>query len=376
MHDVSLIIDGVAYGGWKAIRLRRSLEEFARSFSVQFYDSWTERAAVVPILKGQTVEIKVDGATKLYGYVDDLAVQYDAQSHSLDATGRSVVGDLEDCSAVVPEGKKKRRWDAGSTILKIATDICQPFSITVGGPTVSKEINEKLPRAFALERGETGREALERLAELKGLLLQSTTEGNVVFLRAGTKRVKNTVLRYGDNIKSCRYTSSDRERFSHYIFRGQSTADDSWNGQAATQIKGFAQDEEITRFRPFYVNAQVQSDKKDLGFRAIWERNTRAGRSESITYSVQGWKHADGFWAPNELVSVDDALLNIRDEMLISAVDWVASVQGGFVTELELVDKRTYDVVGTPKVARKKAQPADKQWHNVPAFVTWAGPGR
>ena len=374
MHEIDLVIDGLSYRGWESIMVRRSLEEFERSFSVTYNDRWTERSEIVPIRKGQAFQVTVDGDVLITGYIDDTAIRYDAQQHTLTAVGRSSVGDLCDCVAVVASGKK-RRWPKGSTIQKIATELCSPFSITVGGPTVTDVLRAPLAHPFSVERGERVFEALSRLADLKGLLLQSTVGGDVVFTRAGTKKV-STVLRYGDNIKTCSYNASDRERFSHYVFRGQSVADDNHNGTASTQIKGFAEDAEIKRYRPFEVTARVQSDKRDLGFRAIWERNTRAGRSETVSYGIRGWTHADGLWAPNTLVDVDDRATNLRDTMLISSVTLNASAADGYTAELELVDRRTYDVVGTPKPKRKvQPRPKTLDQPSVPAFILWE-PGK
>ena len=362
MHDVQLLVEGLAYSGWKSLGIRRSLEDFARSFDVTFNDRWSERATPVPIRKGQSFQLLVDGVVLITGHIDDTSRGYDARQHTLQATGRSNTGDLVDCHAVVSKGKR-RRWEAGATIQRIATDLCQPFSIAVGGPTVTDVLTAPLPKAFAVERGERVFEALSRLADLKGLLLQTSVHGDVVFTRAGTKKVA-TVLSYAHNILSCQQRSSDRDRFSHYVFRGQTTADDDTSGQASTQIRGFAVDDAITRYRPYEVSAMVQSDNRDLGFRALWERNTRAGRSETLTYTVRGWSHADGLWSPNTLVDVDDGRANVRDTLLISGVNLRATAQEGYLSELELVDRRTYDVVGAPKpkpkaVARRPQRPRD-----------------
>lgn len=373
MHDVRLVINALSFGGWKALTIRRSMEEFARSFNVTFNDRWEHRQQPVPIIKGEAFDLGVDSERMIQGWVDDVSIDYSADSHSLTAAGRSFTGDLIDCSATV-SGGKRRRWHDKS-IRQIATDLCAPFGLTVISDGVDDVIDKKLPRDFAIDRGDTVYDALSRLADLRGILLQTTPDGDPLFTRAGRKKVK-TVLRFGENIKTCRYTSSDRERFSHYTFRGQTSADDNWNGEAATKIKGFAQDTEIARFRPHEVTAMVQTDKKDLGFRAIWERNTRAGRSEVITYTVPGWKHSEGLWSENTLVSVDDTRLRIRDEMLISAVTFQASAADGFTTEIEVVDKRTYDVVGVPKVKRTRPPATVQQQFTIPPFVTWEQPRR
>ena len=328
------------------------MEEFCPSMQVNFHDRWEDRADVVAISKGDAYQVTVDGKLLITGWIEDDNRDYDVQSHELSAAGRSITGDLVDCTAVITQ-RKARRWPEGTSIRKIATELCAPFSIIVGGPGVAAELDSKVPRAFAIERGEIVFDVLSRLADLKGLLLQTTREGSVLFCRAGTKKVR-TVLRYGDNVKRARYASSDRDRFSHYTFRGQTSADDNWNGAAATLIRGFAEDREIKRYRPHEVTAHTQSDKKDLGFRAKWERNTRAGRAETIVYTVFGWRHADDLWSPNVIVDVDDSKLGIRSEMIISGVTLTATggSSDGYIAEIEVCDKHTYDVVDTPKPKR------------------------
>lgn len=352
--DVGLIVNGLSYRGWKSLSIRRSMEEFCPSFEVNFRDKWAERAEPVPINKGDAFAVTVDGDVLITGWIDDVNADYDATTHTLSAAGRSLTGDLVDCTAVVKE-RKARGWPKGTTPRTIATALCAPFSINVGGPDVAAQLDEKLVRPFAIERGEIVLDALSRIADLKGLILQTTREGNVLFCRAAGAKKVATVLRSGDNIKRARYTSSDRDRFSHYTFFGQTSADDNWNGEASTLISGFAEDREIKRYRPHEVTSHTQSDKKDLGYRAKLERNTRAGRAETITYTVRGWRHKDGLWSPKTLVQVDDAILNVRGEMMASGV--VLTVTGGgsagYEAEIEVCDKHAYDVVETPKPKRK-----------------------
>ena len=110
----------------------------------------------------------------------------------------------------------------------------------------------------------------------------------------------------------------------------------------------FIDDRRVTRHRPLVVLAESQSGEGGLKDRAAWERNVRAGRSQRLSITVQGWRQDDGaLWEPNMLVRVDDRRLHVSDELLIAAVTLSRGRQGT-VTELELTLPGAFDVLELP----------------------------
>ena len=69
MSEVELRIDDRIYGGWKTVRVRRSIETIAGTFSLSVSEHWPGQQSLKAILPGQ----KCRGETVITGYIDDVA---------------------------------------------------------------------------------------------------------------------------------------------------------------------------------------------------------------------------------------------------------------------------------------------------------------
>ena len=63
-----------------------------------------------------------------------------------------------------------------------------------------------------------------------------------------------------------------------------------------------------------------------------------------VTYAVQGWIDNGRLWTPGDIVSVDDDMLKIREDLLLSDVTYRISAAGS-VTELKLVPPESFDLL-------------------------------
>lgn len=335
MPDATLIVKGRQYLGWTDITLTRSMEQLADKFDISFSERWAGQDQPVPILEGDRCKLRLGSKDVVAGYVDDTSISYDANTHAMRVEGRSFTGDLCDCAAIHSTGSGQ--W-TNASLLKIATDLCDPFGISVqlktdGGATF---------RTFAIQDGETAHECLERASRMRGVLLTSNAEGQLVIARASSTRV-HTKLQYGVNIIRGERSGSWKERFKTYIVKDQQVGDDSAFGEAVTTIKRSSTDAEIDRYRPMITMAEGQESGTELQKRADWERNVRAGRGQRISYQVQGWEHADGLWEPNTLVRVVDPFLKVNKELLLVCVRQTKSEAGTF-SDLELTDPKAMSV--------------------------------
>lgn len=345
---------GRAYAGWKSVRVRKSLDELCHSFELELSDAWAAGQEPVPVVEGDACQILYDTAAIVSGYVDDVGIQYDHKSHTLSVSGRSNTCDLVDCTINVTGSQLK-----GRTYRQIAEALVAPFTSQMQVVADNGDIEALLAgtpsrRPFQPEPGTSPHEALEEIARLLGCILQTTPAGDLLFARARAARIiteitPETVTRGG-------FSGSFRDRFSRYIFKGATEADDDWYGDKAADISGEILDQNVERYRPHIVLSEYRGNRDDMGRRAIWERNTRAGRSERLRYTVHGWEHADGLWEPNLVAHVDDPLLRFKDDMLITSVDLVLSGQEGTVAHLELQGAESYDVLDTPPSRRRRAR--------------------
>lgn len=329
MADLATLkVNGAIYGGWTSVEIKRGIEQIAGTFRLQVTERWPGQLTAAPVRRGDACEVQVGGQTIITGYVDDTAPEYDATSHTVTISGRDKTGDLVDCSAIHKSGQwKSQKLD------QIAADVCAPFGIKV---TVQAgvDVGKAFP-SFNIQEGERAFETLDRAARMRAVLLMSDGAGRLVIGRADTTRVQTDLVE-GRNIKKAQGKFDWKERFSHYVVKGQS--------RTAGQASGTADDAAITRYRPIVVLAEDQGHIASLTERAQWEANIRMGRSNRATVTVQGWSHAAGLWLPNRIVHLTSPMLYADLDLLIASVTYRLD-DTGTTAELELARPEAFDLL-------------------------------
>ena len=340
MPDVRLAVAGVQYGGWTSIRVQRGMEQVSGQFTLAVTERWAGQDQVRPIRPGAECRVLIDGSPVVTGYVDDVAIDYDDREHTISVSGRDRTGDLVDCSAPSTQF-------AGRTLADVARDLCHPYGIAVhvltdvGGPFARLKGNE----------GDSVFEMLESAARIRGVLLMSDGLGGLVIARAGTGRVPET-LSLGRNVRRCSGSYSHRDRYSSIVVKGQAGGTDNWFGDAAAGPNASVTDASITRHRPLTLVAEEAIDTASASERAEWERNVRYGRSRKLTYTVGGWSHAGGLWAPNVMVPVVDKFQGLEMDLLVADVSLILDAQGQRA-ELALVPRETFLKMELPEPGGK-----------------------
>lgn len=364
MYDVRLEVQGVGYGGFRSGEFKLGMEQMCNSFDLKYSDVWVEHGSHSPIREGDRCKLIVDGDVMIDGWVDDSSSSYSSMHYELTVSGRSTACDAVDCSAMNKPGQWTNQH-AGT----IAAELVYPFAAI--GLIVLGDQGAKIPK-FTLQRGETAGNAICRLARLRNMLVY-TAGTQLVMAKVGTQRT-TTVLRRGINILEGSRKGSLADRFSDYIFKGQTRARDEVNGVPANQIRGDVEDHGVPRYRPMLVVAGGADGPADLGARAIMERNQRAGRGERLTLKIEGWKTDEGYlWEPNLRVRVTDDWLDVDQDMIV--VSAAFSFQGdtgagGYTTSLEVCDPRAFDMGDAPLLPRRRARP--QMWNpliNTPLFL-------
>ena len=347
MPEVELLIDGVRHGGWKSVRITRSIEQLASTFEIELTERWTEREGPAPIREGAACELLVaprpgDSLEPvLRGYIDEITREYDAQNRRMSASGRSKTGDLVDCTAIADPGQWRDR-----TLAQIAVDLCAPFGIEV---TDEARVLRRFA-SYSIQQGETVHECLERAARKRGVLLLSDVRGDLVLARPQGQIIHQALG--GTLVLSGGRTGNVSERFSRYTVKGQNAGDDDTSGAAAAAVQGAADDPDVGRYRPLTIMGE-HGDRLDAGTRAQWERDVRRARSLRLRYRVQGWSHSDGLWAPGQNVLVRDARLDVDEDLLITEATLRLDAQGT-VTELSLMAPEAFEVAAGVAVCPRR----------------------
>ncbi|SNT29046.1 Mu-like prophage tail protein gpP [Noviherbaspirillum humi] len=362
---LTLRVGGQVFAGWKAITVRTGIEQLAGTFELGITERWPGQPKDWVIPPGEACSIEIGDDTVISGYVDAVAVSYDANAHDIKVTGRDRAGDLVDCSA-------PSTAFANQTFEQIASALCTPYGIEVFDETVGgKKLTTKQKKAGkkgtppkkarvaghvpkqACQNGETVFKTLEKLARNEGVLLVSDGEGGLVITRAGMGGHCATVLEQGKNILRASFEHSHAALFSEITVKGQAAAagagkfDLSTAAPKATVARAPGAktgNSQITRYRPLIILAETQADARRCRLRAEWEAANREAKSKKVVITVQGWREPDTgeLWQINKMVRVKCPWMRLDGWWLISSVTYKLD-EGGSTADLSLVSDKAFD---------------------------------
>lgn len=338
MPEVRLTVDDDEWGGWQSYRINLGMQQLAGSFDLRLTERWAGQDSRRALRVGAPCTLHYDGELLITGYLDNVAPTYNAEDHSITISGRDKTADLVDCSAPATQ------W-IGRSLAAVARELCAPFGITV-----IDQAGANVPfRSLKPNDGETVFEMLDQAARIRGVLLITDGKGNLVITRAGSER-SNDALRLGQNILTGSGNFDLRDVFSSYSLKGQAQGDDNFYGEVAAAVLAKASDSRIKRHRPLTLIADGPLDAAAARERVTWERNVRWGRSQSITYSVQGHRQLNGaLWRPNMLTNVFDAYQFLAgEERLITDLTYILDDQGER-SDLTVMPREAFDLVEQPE---------------------------
>ncbi len=322
---VTLEVNGKRYGGWKTVRIERSIENIAGSFNVEVSEllqNFQDR----PIKMGDAVTVRIDSDVVITGYVDEVNPSITHEDHSLQISGRDKTGDLVDCSAMNNPGQ----W-VNQKLERIATELASPFGIKIIPEMDTGEVFKK----FNIQPGETAFEAIQRMCKLRAILCVPDGKGNLLLTRAQNTR-GNGALILGQNVLKADATFSSKDQFSEIKVKGQTQGNDQHQGKNITEPNGKTTASD-GRYRPLLLTAEGQANHQTCQERAEWESAVRNAKSVSASVTVQGWRQNNGqLWSLNQLVFVDCWPLRLKENLLISALSFSLDDTSGTTTTITL----------------------------------------
>lgn len=379
-EQLTLQVGGKRYGGWLTIDITRSLDVFSHSFSLSYTDRWVTGGKPWPIRDGARCEIFYGNYLLITGYVNIAQWKVDSDSWELQAEGRSLSGDLEDCSAISDTGFWKF-----TPPLTIVNQLIKDYGLKAVS-TVSQAL-QPIER-FALNEGETVHDAIDRLCKALALLPVTRPDGNLELMRgsgawqksrsrqdilgtakAASKAVrkKNKLAPYSANsgisvgggatvvvpvgeAVERRLHTDDQNRYSEYAAIGQSRGSRFRAGAIVAHMKESVSDHAILRHRPVILMANHSvASADDLKARATWERNVRAGRSLRYSLLLPGvYAPNKRPWLPGSYCLVNDPLFGINTTLILVS----AKIRGNdksLATEVEFTLPEAYSTLEYPK---------------------------
>ncbi len=349
--EVTLAVDGTRYGGWLEINIERGLDRFTDSFSFGYTDRWLDQGVAWPIREGAKAQVHYKEQLLITGWINSAEWLVTGNDWTLSSNGRSLAGDLEDCSAIHATGHWKNK-----SPLSIVKEIIKPFGMTA----TSTAADALVPmESFALQEAESASEAIDRLAKQLSLLPVSKADGMIELIRADIPRGKLLTLPVNEAIQR-KVVHQDQDRHSVYYAVGQSRGKKNRTGEAVVKIKYNVVDEGVARHRPLLmvVDHSVQQTAQ-LKARATWERNVRAGRAMRYVALFMGVLGPDGKpYEPGTHCVVQDEAFGVDDTLVICGAN-IRANGNELVTEVELTYPAAFSVLTYPP--KKKMNPKPRK---------------
>lgn len=385
-NQVRLVVNGQEFGGWKSVRIEAGIERQARSFDLEVTDKWPGQTDIPRrIQPGDPCQLFIGQDLVMTGYVDATPIRYDGKSVGVGVKGRSKTADLVDCcpiesgkstapiagggtwaDVIGPDGKTPNVIKAPAIAANqwrnqkmevIAAALAAPYGVRV----IAEVDTGRVIPEHHVQVGETVFESIDRMMRLRHVLSTDNEKGDLVFIDVGSTGSASTALELGQNIMAGSSELDYKGVFSEYVVKGQRAGNDEQYGADVAEEEGDAQDyspatvlgdtatatdARAKRRRILVLKQSGQADEGTCQDRAEYERAHRAAKALQTTYTVAGWRQANGsLWLPNLMVRVRDSLVGFDTQMVIAEVA-LSLKNDGFLAEIK---------VGPPDGYRTKA---------------------
>lgn len=344
--DVALVVNGRRYGGWKSLRVTRSIESLAGSFDLEVSDRWAGQDEPWPIRVEDECEVQIGGETVITGFIGVHSGSGSTQGRSLRYTGKDRAAALVECSLMVLGATIKAQVTAGGegdldptkhsgaavkwVYSNIAIDdfcraIATPHGISV---SVQSGLAIQPVTRIIVSPGEKCFDAIKRVAEGAEVLVVSDGRGGIRITRAGTAAA--SILQEGFNILDYSYEFNAEDRYRTYLISTQVPGTDQASG-AATQVQASATDVDVRRAaRTLLIRPDKGYTTADARKRADWEARIRAANGTKASVTVRGWLQPNGtLWPINAFVTLKaPRTMGIDGQMLISQVEYTLDPSG------------------------------------------------
>jgi len=336
--ELTIKAGGQELAGWTEVDIIRGVEVCPSLFHIAMTEKFAADSPSVVMAPGDPCVVSIGGEPVITGYVDRLIPQIRGKTqHWLAVEGRSKSQDMVDCSAEWPGGQIK-----GSSVLEIAKKLASVYKdLTVEGAV---DTGPPLPQ-FNLTIGETAYSIIERLARFRKLLIYDLPNGNLTLAQAGKDKM-GSGLKQGENIQDAQCEYSADQRFSVYeaFITATDTLFDIGDGG---NLLAKETDDGIKRHRLRTMISEGGALGNDVAKqRAVWEKNRQAGRSQTMTATVDSWKDSGGkLWTPNASIPIDAPALKLPEGItwVISQVRFRRSLRDGTTADLVIMPKGAFE---------------------------------
>lgn len=349
MANFSIKVNGESFELWKSATVIRSVDENAGSFRLI---STYAPDGVYPIDVGDSVEVLINGITKIKGFVDEISSSADTTDHTIDISGRDNTSDLIDSSLPI-------RTFKGDISFK---NLCETIIRELGANIqVIDQSNIDLILSEEQLSGDTGDTCMEFLmsfARKRNIFLVPSGDGNLILFRPVFEEADTPLLNLEpnnplNNIKSRNWRKSSQNLFYKYSVKSQDNVgfdlSSDYSEGNGTNRTGEVIDDSIRQTRFFEIVSEESMTDTECKNRSSEESNIRRTRSQEYTAVVPGVSQQSGnLWDFGLVVTIRDEPAGISGKFFIRSVTYHMSKDEGSRTTIVCAPPDAYKMTSVP----------------------------
>lgn len=332
--EAVVLLAGKRLTGLERVTVQRHIDTVADSFRIEGAYAPDVDLGLKPFGYEQA-RLEIGGELVVTGIVAALQARVATKGTVFSATVRSRAGELLEVDVT------GQREFQGQTLDEIAATLLEPYGLAFSfegtgepGPAFTKAV---------AHFGQSVFEFLSTLAAQRGLLITSTAEGNVAFVRVDPNAAPAADIEEGrGNFLGAQATYNSTLRHSDVAFQGQQR-------QAKGPLQAVATDRvllDAAANRPALMRAPQTPEGSDLKTVAAWERGRRLAESTQLTVKLHDWRRpGGGLWRENTMVTakIPRCFVSKATKFLIRSVH-LERTEDGTTTTLSLAPAKAYSL--------------------------------
>jgi prophage tail gpP-like protein len=342
MTQVALETRTQSWTGWKSFSLTQTLDNAYQTLSMETTDRFQEGLARWDVEGGTAIRLSFDNNPVFYGYITGYSPKIAEGAHSINLSAKSDLYDLVKSSHVGTIA-----W-RDTTPEEIIQEVLDPFNIPVVFESGMTAIGAE---GFRIAANSSPYSIIKRLAERDGLLAVSYRDLAVI-VTDNPSFASPPPITLG---VWCEISANHDVSKSHseIILKTQrkSFNNDFDDKQSVEQR---VENPSVTRYTPLVI-----LETSDIGQQesfADYVNRRFLGNSVTATVKVKSFFDPNGqLWLVGSRVFVNEPLVDINQELIISSVTFALSESDGISTTLELKVPETYSSNGgtSPAATRR-----------------------
>lgn len=341
-NKITIEIDGINFEDFETGSVSRRFDEFCGTFD---FKCSKDDADDFNIDEQSYCTIYVNDKKVMTGVIDKVSPSEDANSSSVNITGRDITCDIVD-STLPTSISLSGEFDLVTVVEKVieALELQDLIKVINNIPDLKKFTSADV---VSSEIDKNAFEFLNEYAQKVSAILITDEDGNIVITRAGEKTVPDKILNQFGNPENNVLSSSAgydfSERYYKYIVVSQSNATTEKKEITLDSMsqKGIAYDEAVRKSRVKVIKADNSCNSETCQEIATLEANVRRANSLKYNCSVAGYQLNNGdLYSINTLMTVIDDDNFIESQLMVKGVSF--EFGDGSITNLEFAPLDAY----------------------------------